>query len=282
MNIIKNRKLVVLAFLVIVAFSFGVYWYQETRADVKIVTMEREPLLALRTVGELNLTLCNYGPKPVNVLFEVENAFVSEKGERFSTARMVIAPDSQREEAGYMPISEPVSLLPGNNSISIQIGYALPGEYPVKVMVFHKGRLLDEGTFLVKVPPPELALTLGSEHETVGTYEVYRIDGYLINRGLSPVIDVLTNITVTEVQSGRVVLIGSRVHGVAGYDKMPLHSWEDNPYAIIELAREKPSEKSYMPVEYVVKGRVGEHYRVNVTSTWHDQTVSAEILVPQA
>ena len=67
---------------------------------------------------------------------------------------------------------------------------SFPAEYPVKVKVVENSRLLDEDTYLVNIPLPELHLKLEYEVESKNTSDVYRIYGYLINKGLSSAKDV--------------------------------------------------------------------------------------------
>ena len=48
----------------------------------------------------------------------------------------------------------------------------------------------------------------------------------------------------------------SDLYYVGGEDKTALWTWPDYPYAIVEIAHEKPTGDSYMPVQNVVVGKV--------------------------
>jgi len=142
---------------------------------------------------------------------------------------------------------KPIHLLPGNNSVSVWLGYELPGKYPVNVKVIENSRLLDEGTYLVQIPLPEIHLKLEYETESRNTSDIYRIYGYLINKGLGNALDVSTNLTVIDERTGELGFTSSRTYDVSNNDKVALWSWPDYPYAIVEIAHGEPSGKSYMP-----------------------------------
>ncbi|MCQ1536917.1 hypothetical protein FTO70_14795 [Methanosarcina sp. KYL-1] len=258
----------------------GVFWLYGTGADVHIADMSSSPI-GVRESGQLDIVLQNNGSKPVDVWLEVENAFVDMNGEARSTSRLIISNDSADPwNAEFVSLQKPIHLLPGNNSVSVWIGYALPGKYPVNVKVVENGRLLDEGTYLVETPPPEIHLKLEYEMGRRNTSDVYRIYGYLINKGTGSALDVSTNLTVTEEGTGEPVFTSSRTYDVRGNDKSALWTWPDYPYAIVEIAHGNPLEEPYMPVQNVVIGGSEDRFRVNVTSTWQGQAVSAELLLP--
>lgn len=278
----KNTLISVsIAFLVL---ALGVLWYYGSGTDVKIVDMHAPPV-GVRESGQLDIVLQNNGSKPVDVWLEVENAFVDSDGVAHSTLGLIIPYDPEDPwNVEYVSLEKPIHLLPGNNSVSIWIGYALAGKYPIKVKVVEDSRLLDEGTYIVEILPPEIPeniyLKLEYEMETGNTSDIYRIYGYLINKGSGFAEEVSTNLTVTDERTGELVFASSEIYGVREYDKTPLWTWPDYPYAVVEIAHGEPSGESYIPVKNVVIGGDGNRFRINVTSTWQDRVVSAELLLP--
>mgnify|MGYP000961816658 CR=1 FL=1 len=274
----KSTLISISAALLILAL--GVLWYYGSGADVKIIDMNASSV-GVRESGKLDIVLQNNGSKPVDVWLEVENAFVDKNGEARSTSRLIISNDSVDPwDAKFVSLQKPIHLLPGNNSVSVWLGYELPGEYPVNVKVIENSRLLDEGTYLVQIPLPEIHLKLEYETESRNTSDIYRIYGYLINKGLGSAMDVSTNLTVIDERTGELVFTSSRTYDVRNNDKVPLWSWPDYPYAIVEIVHGEPSGESYMPVQNVVIGEIEDRFLINVTSTWQDQVVSAELLIP--
>lgn len=266
---------VVLLILVLVGF-----WQYGSRADVKIVNVHASSFGA-GDLGQLDIMLQNNGSKPVDVWLDIENAFVDENRVSYSTSRLIISNNSTSPwDEGSISLQKPINLLPGNNSFRVWLGYKLPGEYPVKVRVVENSRLLDEETYPVNIPFPEIHLKLEYEMESKNTSDVYRIYGYLINKGLSAAMNVSTNLTVTNERTGELVLTSSELYDVGEKDKTPLWTWPDYPYAIVEIAHDKSSGKSYIPVQDVVIGSNEDRFKVNVTARWQSQVAFAELLIP--
>ncbi|KKG11783.1 hypothetical protein EO98_16110 [Methanosarcina sp. 2.H.T.1A.6] len=275
-----RKNTLIYASVTFLILLLGIFWYYGTGPDVKIVDMHAPPV-GVRESGQLDMVLQNNGSKPVDVWLEVENAFVDKNGDARSTSRLIISSDSENPwDVELVSLQKPIHLLPGNNSVSVWLGYELSGEYPVNVKVVENSRILDEGTCLVQIPMPELHLKLEYEMESRNNSDIYRIYGYLINNGSGSARDVSTNLTVTDEQTGKTVLTSSVIHYVRSQDKTALWTWPDYPYAIVELAHGDPSGESYMPVQNVVIGTGGDQFLINVTSTWQDQVVSAELLIP--
>ena len=266
--------------VILLALVLGGAWYYGNGADVKITDMYVSPFGAGDS-GKLNITLQNNGLKTVDVWLEIENAFVDENGVSYSTSRLIISDNSTNPwDEGTVSLQKPIELVPGNNSVSVWLGYRLPGEYPVNVRVVQNSRLLDEDTYLVNVPFPELHLKLEDEMEHTNTSDVYRVYGYLLNYGLSSADKVSTNLTVTNEKTGEIVFKSSGLYSVSGQDKSALRTWPGYPYAIVEIAHGKPSGDSYMPVQNVIVGKEGDRFLLNVTSRWQDQVTSAELHIP--
>lgn len=266
--------------VVLLVLVLGGLWYYGSGDDVKITDMHASPF-GTGDLRKLDITLQNNGSKPVDVWLEIENAFVDQNGVSYSTPRLIISNNSTSPwDEGAVSLEKPINLLPGNNSVSVWLGYALPGEYPVKVKVVENSRPLDEATYLAKIPFPELHLKLEDEMERTNTSDVYRVYGYLINYGASSASDISTNLTVTNERTGEIVFTSSKLYSVEGQDKIPLRIWPDYPYAIVEITHDKPSGNSYRPVENVIVGKNVDRFVLNLTSRWHDQVVSAELQIP--
>jgi hypothetical protein len=269
-----------IAFLILV---LGVLWQYGSGNDVKIVNMSAPPF-SIRESGQLDLVLQNNGLKPVDVWLEVDNAFVDENGRSYSKSRLIISNNSTPWSEESISLEKPIYLLPGNNSVSVWLGYALPGEYPVKVKVIENSRVLDEGTYLIEISSPEVpknvSLKLEYEIENRNTSDVYRIYGYLINKGSGSAENVSINLTVIDERTGKPVFTSSELYDIGEYDKTPLWTWPDYPYAVIEIAHGKPLKESYMPVKNVVIGEGEDYFKVNVTARWQDRVTSTELLIP--
>ncbi|HEY3362705.1 MAG TPA: hypothetical protein VGK06_13060 [Methanosarcina sp.] len=275
----KKNTLISISVVLLILGLVG-FWQYGSRADVKIVDMHASSFGA-GDLGQLDIMLQNNGSKPVDVWLDIENAFVDENRMSYSTSRLIISNNSTSPwDEGSVSLQKPINLLPGNNSFRVWLGYKLPGEYPVKVRVVENSRLLDEETYPVNIPFPEIHLKLEYEMESKNTSDVYRIYGYLINKGLSAAMNVSTNLTVTNERTGELVLTSSELYDVGEKDKLPLWTWPDYPYAIVEIAHNKSSGKSYMPVQNVVIGSNEDRFKVNVTARWQNQVAFAELLIP--
>ncbi|AKB37780.1 hypothetical protein MSSAC_3190 [Methanosarcina siciliae C2J] len=266
--------------VILLVLVLGGLWYYGSGADVKITDMYASPFGA-DDPGKLNITLQNNGLKPVDIWLEIENAFVDGTGTSYSTSRLVISDNSTGPwDEESVSLQRPIRLVHGNNSVSVWLGYKLPGEYPVKVRVVQNGRLLDEDTYLVNIPLPELHLKLENELERRNTSDVYKVYGYLINYGLSSADKVSTNLTVTNERTGKTVFTSSEFYSVGGQDKSALRAWPGYPYAIVEIAHDKPSGDPYKPIPIVIIGQNGDRFLLNITSRWQDQVTSAELHIP--
>ncbi len=264
----------------LLVLALGGLWYYGNSADVKIVDMNASPFGA-GDPGKLNITLQNNGLRSADVWLEIENAFVDENGVSYSTSRLIISDNSTSPwDEGSVSLQKPIKLAPGNNLISVWLGYKLPGEYPVKVRVVQNGRLLDEDTYIANITFPELQIKLENELERRNTSDVYKVYGYLINYGMSSADKVSTNLTVTNEKTGEIVFTSSGSYFVGGQDKSALRAWPGYPYAIVEIVHDKPSGDTHMPVKNVVVGKDGDRFLLNVTSQWKDQVTSAELHIP--
>lgn len=291
-----RKELVIPVVVIIMIAAVGMYWYYGDRGDVRIVDLDAPHRLGLSTPGQLSIIVQNNESVPVNVTIDAKNAFVGENGTSLSASRMIFAETSYSEPGfGYsalVPLTEEIILMPGENTIGVFLGFKMVGNHSVEVRMYQNERLIDEGTVTVEVPLPDISLQLEYEKATTDNFDFYRIDGYLINHELSWAWHVPTKVTVTNDKTGEMVSTDTYNARVRGYETAlitewnishwNISNWNDSPLTLIELARNDSSNVSYMPLTSVIKGKIGDVYRVNVTSTGYDQVVSAEIVIPPA
>ncbi len=289
-----RKELVIPVVIIIMAAAVGMYWYYGDRDDVRIVDLDAPDRIGLSMPSQLSIIVQNNESVPVNVTIDAKNAFVGENGTSLSASRMIFTETSYSGPGfGYsalVPLTGEITLMPGENTIGVFLGFKMAGNHSVEVRIYQNERLIDEGTVIVEVPLPVLSLQLEYEKATTDNFDFYRIDGYLTNHEISRVLGpVTTSVTVTNDKTGEVVSTDtqSRYHEsvlMSGWDisHWNISNWEDSPMTLIELAHNDSSNVSYMPVTSVVKGKIGDQYRVNVTHTSKYQVVSAEIVIPPA
>lgn len=292
-----RKELVIPVVIIIIAAAVGMYWYYADRDDVRIGGLDAPQRLGLQTPNRLTVTLLNNESVPVNVNIDVKNAFVDKNGTSLPTSRTIIfkTPDLMNDLNYYqskISLAENVTLMPGENTIGVFLGYMVAGNHSVEVRIYQNERLIDESTVIVEVPLPVLSLQLEYEKATTDNFDFYRIDGYLTNHELSSANHVITKVTVTNDKTGEIVSTKTYNLGVRSYgttlitqwnmSHLNISNWKDSPMTLIEFAHNESSNVSYMPLTSVVKGKIGDAYRVNVTSTGYDQVVSAEIVIPPA
>ncbi|MGP8323159.1 MAG: hypothetical protein ACT6FG_04110 [Methanosarcinaceae archaeon] len=292
-----RKELVIPVVVIIMVAAVSMYWYYGDRDDVRIADLDAPHRLGLHTANRLSVTLLNNESVPVNVNIDVKNAFVGENGTSLPTSRTMIFkdPDSMNDLNYYqsgISLAEEVTLMPGENTIGIFLGYLVADNYSVEVRIYQNERFIDEGTVIIEVPLPELLLQLEYEKATTDYFDYYRVDGYLINKELSGARHVPTKVTVTNNKTGEIVSTDMYNARVGSYESAlithwnishwNISNWKDSPMTLIELAHNESSNMTYMPLTSVVKGKIGDQYRVNVTSTWHDQVISAEMVIPPA
>ena len=278
-----------------------------TPSDVSIVSLEAPEEIGIYDLSSLKINLQNNAPKDVNVTINVKNAFVDEKGvslkgsilwveENFSYVLLNITEKPQKK----------VQLKPGSNRISTGLGYQVAGTQKVEVEVYQQGKLADSRAVDINVLKPTIEVLLQSYEGINGTNEVHSVYGYLQLRGKGrasgvavnvSVINELTNTTVKTVTRG--YTLNSEWERVYGPSE-PLVTWEYRnstydpvtgakttiqtetyaPIVVIELAKDEPSTEKYVMSPVVVKGKIGDQYKVVVTARWVDQVVSSEVNIP--
>jgi hypothetical protein len=258
-------------------------------------------------LSSLSINLQNNASEDVNVTINVKNAFVDEKGvslkgsifwveENFSWLQLNATETPQKE----------VRLKPGSNRIDAQLGYQVAGTQKVEVEVYQQGKLADSRTIELNVLKPTIELELQSYKGINGTNEIYSVYGYLQLRGKGyasgvsvniSVINELTNTTVKTVTRGYSL---HNAEEIIQYSSQPLVIWQYlnstydpvtgakidtqietySPIVVIELAKDESSTEKYVRSSIVVKGKMGDRYKVIVTATWVDQVVSSEMKIP--
>jgi len=257
-----RKEYLIFAAVVILIAAIGLLYYYPTGDDVRIAKLDAPQYLGLKEAGELTVTLRNNALIPVNVSIEIENAFINENG----TSSSYINPKS--------PYGK-LTLLPGNNTEHFFLGYLVTGTHNVKVKVYQNGQVIDTGSINVTVlvpQRPELSLQLAYRKETTADYDTYKIYGYIIDGKTGGIkgYDVPVQITIMDDETGNVISNDTKTYYVRPGGIATLSKWKGKPMAVIELAHNKPSNETYLPVQNVAKGMSGDKYRLNVTATWSD------------
>lgn len=298
-----KNKMIAGAIIAIILLSAAVLYWYFTPSNVSIASLEEPKELVIGQLSYLTINLQNNASEDVNVTINVKNAFVDEKGvslkgsifwveENFSWLQLNATEKPQKE----------VRLKPGSNKIVAELGYQVPGKQKVEVEVYRAGKLADSRTIELNVLRPTIELFLQKYEGTNGTNEVHSVYGYLQLSGKGyasgvmvdiSVINELTNATVKTVTKGYSLDEGLHI-------SEPLVVWEHTdttydrvtgarttaavktyaPIVVIELSKGKPSAEKYLMSPIVVKGKIGEIYRVVATATWRDQVVSSEMRIP--
>ena len=256
-----RKEYMIFAAVVILIAAIGLLYYYPTGDDVRIVKLDAPDRLGLAESGELIVTLRNNALTPVNVSIDIENAVIYKNG----TSSRYINPES--------PYGK-LMLLPGNNTQKFFLGYLVTGTHNVRVKIYQNGLLIDKDWVNVTVPVPrrpELSLQLAYRKETTDDYDIYRIYGYLLDDGLGiEGYDVPVQITIIDDKTGEIVSNDTEDYHIGQGGITALSKWKGRPMAVIEMAHNKPSSETYLPVQNVAKGMSGDIYRVNVTATWND------------
>lgn len=301
-----KNKMIKGAIIAIVLLSVGaLYWYF-TPSDVSIVSIDAPKELAMGQLSELGINLQNNASEDVNVTINVKNAFVDEKGESLK-GFTILAYGNVSNMSNYISpnaVDRPqkeVLLKPGINSIIISIGYQVPGAQNIVVEIYHQGKLAASKTIEINVLKPTIELLLQKYKSTNGTNEVHSVYGYLQLRGEGYASSVAVNISVINELTNTTVKTVTRGYSLRdSYSSEPLVIWEHGnstydpvtgaettfqtktfaPIVVIELAKDGPSTEKYVMSPIVVKGKIGDRYKVVVTAMGVDQVVSSEMMIP--
>ena len=238
----------------------------------------------------------------------MKNAFVNEKGESLK-GFTILAYGNLSNMSDYISsntIDQPrkeVLLKPGINSIIVSIGYQVPGIQNVVVEIYRQGKLAASRAIEINVPKAKIDLLLSPYESTNGTSDIYTVYGYLELRGRGYAPGIMVNISViNELTNATVSTITKGYSLKSDYwtSDEPLVVWEYRnsssdpvtgarittnietfaPIVVIELSKGEPSTEKYIMSPIVIKGKVGDRYKVVVTARWMDQVVSSEVRIP--
>jgi len=301
-----KNKMITGTMIAIVLLSAAVLFWYLTPIYVSIVSIDAPKELAIGQLGELRINLQNNASEDLNVTVNVKNAFVNEKGESLN-GFTILAYGNLSNMSNYISpnaVDKPqkdVLLKPGINSIIVSIGYQVPGTQKVEVEVYHRGKLADSRAVEINVLKPTIELLLQNYKSTNGTNEVHSVYGYLQLRGEGYAPGVAVNISVINELTNTTVKTVTRGYSLReSYSSEPLVTWETRnstydgvtgaqttiqtdtyaPIVVIELAKDEPSAEKYLKSPIVVKGRIGDRYKVVATARWMDQVVSSEMRIP--
>ncbi len=299
-----KNKMIAGAIMAIVLLSAAVLFWYFTPSDVSIVSLEAPKEIGIYDLKNLKINLQNNAPTDVNVTINVKNAFVDEKG--VSLKGFVIL---AYENSSYVPSNasnvtdasqKEVLLKPGSNSITVSLGYEVPGTQKVEVEIYQRGKLADSRTIEINVLPPKISVVLQTHNGVNGTNEIHTVFGRLetLAKGGSAgyvvinisVMNELTNTTVstatrtirTHSTSESLVVWSSRksIYDPVTGIMTSIDTETFAPVVVIELSKGEPSAEKYIMSPVVVKGKVGDSYKVVVTATWRDKVVSSEVRIP--
>jgi hypothetical protein len=306
----KNKMMTGAMIAVVMLFAAVLFWYFSP-SNVSIASLEEPQELVIGQLSSLSINLQNNASEDVNVTINVKNAFVDEKGvslkgsifwveENFSWLQLNATETPQKE----------VRLKPGNNRIAADLGYQVAGTQKVEVEVYQQGKLADSRTIELNVLKPTIEVLLEKYESTNGTNEVHSVYGYLQLRGKGYAPGVAVNISVIDELTNTTVKTVARSYSlrsaeVTPYDipsSQPLVIWQNriftydpvtgtkidtetvtySPIVVIELAKNESSTEKYARSPVVVKGKIGDRYKVVVTATWVDQVVISEMKIPSS
>jgi len=278
------RKELPLILAGIILVSVIIWWHYDSSVDVSIAEISAPRTLGVDTIrtdsmNEIELVIQNNESKNVEVTIETENAFVDENGKSVDT--FIVFGYNGYRYSDYISTQDKISLEPGENRLTLLLGYQVTGEQNVHIRIVNNEVVLDERSFTVDVLPPELSLELNYDLKTEGKLEIYNIDAYVLNSGLGRAENVEANLSIINPETNGTIASDTWNIVVPAYSKSPFSTWHDSPAGVIELSSGDNSDESYMPALAVVKGKTGEQYIVRVTAVWHDQVVEKEILVPE-
>ncbi len=296
------------AIVAIIILSAAVMLWYFTPPDVSIVNIDAPKELVIGQLSELSINIQNNASEDVKVTVKVKNAFADEKGESLK-GFTILAYGNLSNMSDYISSNtidqsqKEVLLKHGINNIIISIGYQVPGIQNVVVEIYQQGKLAASRTIEINVPKPKIDLLLSPYESTNGTSNIYTVYGYLElrGRGYAPgimvnisVINELTNTTVSAITKGY------SLRSDYWTSDEPLVVWEYRnsssdpvtgarittnietfaPIVVIELSKGETSTEKYIMSPIVIKGKVGDKYKVVVTARWMDQVVSSEVKIP--
>lgn len=293
--------------IIAIALSAVVLFWYFTPSDVSIVSIDAPMELLIGQLGYLTVNLQNNASEDVNVTINVKNSFVDAKGESLKGVWVVAYENlnytsPEASNATDKPQKE-VMLKPGNNSITYNVGYEVPGKQTVEVEIYRYGKLMDFRTIEINIPTPKISMNLWNHKGINGTHEIHTVYGALQLIGKGRASGVVVNVSVINELTNGLVSTVTRTYSLnsdVAYSYQPLVVWQyrnstsdpvtgmlttsliENfaPIGVIELSKGEPSAEKYIMSPIVVKGKVGDKYKVVATARWMDQVVSSELEIP--
>ena len=304
----KNKHLIRVIAAAVLLSSAALFWYFAP-SDVSIAGINAQTELVIGQLGTFNVTLQNNASKDVNVTINVKNSFVDAKGVSLKGVWVVaygnLNYSSQNESDATDTSQKEVTLKPGTNWISYMMGYEVPGPQKVEVELYQYGKLIDSRSIEIDIPEPKILLDVQNHKGINGTDEIYTVHGNLLVTGKGSAQGVVVNISVINKLTNSTVSTSTRKYSLhpldyAYYSSEPMVDWRIGkdiydpvtgtrtstdthifaPIVVIELSRGEPSDEKYILSPVVVKGRVGDRYKVIVTASWREQVISSEMEIP--
>lgn len=289
MSKIDNRGRILghLALILALVAAGAYYWYSATEGKVSIVGIDAPEEIGVLYLDRMNITLHNYKSEPADVNIEIENALIDANGTGIPLNSILwISDDGTQYDQSYP--TKNVPLEPGNNTIRVYLGSMKSGTYDVSIRVSYKGRIVDEETIAVKVMPSELSLDVNTRKATLDDRDIYGVDISLLDVGMGRTVasSTRTTIQIFDEKNGELLYEEkvSQVGHISNWNisEWNISGWTESPSVVIEIARNESSEKDYLPLEAVIKGKPGDNYRINVTTLWEDQVLHKEVIIPPA
>jgi len=305
---LKNKLITGTAVIIIVLSVAGLIWYYSL-SDVSIVGLEAPEEVGIYEVNYLNVSIQNNASEDVNVTINVKNSFMDEKGVTLKDVKILEYENLSYKlsNIGEKPQKE-VLLKPGINSIMVMVGYQMAGLQKVDIELYQYGKLIDSRTIEINVLPAKIALKVWNYKGFNGTNEIYTVYGHLENSGKESASDVAVNISVINEITNTTVSTVTRTYTIASYTDLlkmgrtnePLVVWSSRnstddpvtgmrttittetiaPVVVIELSKDETSDEKYLISPVVIKGKLGDKYKVVLTARWGDQVVSSEVGIP--
>jgi hypothetical protein len=300
----RNKMITGAIIIVVLLSAVGLFWYF-TPSDVSIVRVEASKELLIGQLGQLTVFMQNNASKDVNVTIDVKNSFVDAKGVSLKGVAVLSYENLSYTPSNVTDISQKEILLkPGSNSITYMVGYEVPGLQKVEVDIYRYGKHIDSRTAEINIPTPKIAMNIWNQTSINGTNEIYSVYGNLeiFGQGYAP--GVVVNISIINELTNTTVSTVTRTYSLstqyASYGSEPLVVWETRkptwdpitgmlttidtetfaPIVVIELSKGNPSDEKYILSPIVVKGKVGDRYKVVATARWINQVVSSEMMIP--
>ncbi|WP_406657607.1 hypothetical protein V7O62_03365 [Methanolobus sp. ZRKC2] len=278
------RKELFLILAGIILISVIVWWNYDSNVDVNIKEIIAPKTLGVDTLksdslNQVIVVVQNNEPRPVEIKLETDNAFVDENGKSRDT--YIVFGYDGLTYSDIVSTRDKIALQPGENRLTLLMGYKVTGEQDVHIKIINNEILLDDESFTVEVLPPENTVELTYKKSTDGNLEIYEINAYVLNNGQGRAENVEANLSIIDPKTNKTISSETVYLDVPAYSKSSFSTWKGHAAGIIELSSGNNSVERYMPVQVVAKGKVGDQYLVKLTAKWHEENVETEILIPE-